>query len=143
MDIHLNCFEMPAINGRQPHPVDVHVGGRVRFRRMILGMSQRDLAKALNLTFQQVQKYEKGTNRIGSSRLFQLSKILEVPVSYFFADSSGKELDGGKLPANERKLARLLNSREGVDLVEAFTSISDPKMRQHILSFIKGISDVC
>ena len=118
-------------------------GGRVRYRRMIIGMSQENLGNAMDLTFQQIQKYEKGTNRIGASRLFQLSKILEVPVGYFFANSSGKALDGEKLPANERKLMRFLNSREGHDLVEAFTSISDSKIRQHILNFIKGFPDVC
>src|SRR5579872_2247785 len=70
----------------QPNPIDIHVGARVRLRRTLLGMSQERLGKAIGLTFQQVQKYERGANRIGSSRLFELSKILDVPVSFFFDD---------------------------------------------------------
>ena len=69
-----------------PNPIDIHVGKRVRLRRTLLGMSQEKLGKAINLTFQQVQKYERGTNRIGSSRLYQLSQVLDIPVSYFFDD---------------------------------------------------------
>ena len=79
--------ELYETTGRKPNPVDVHVGSRVRYRRMIIGMSQEKLGEKMNLTFQQIQKYEKGTNRIGASRLFQLSKILEVPVGYFFEDA--------------------------------------------------------
>ncbi len=75
-----------TIAKRGPRPVDVHVGSRVRIRRTLLGMSQEKLGAAINLTFQQIQKYERGTNRIGSSRLFELSKVLDVPVSFFFDD---------------------------------------------------------
>src|SRR5208282_2432309 len=82
-----NNEELYETAGRKPNPVDVHVGTRVRYRRMIIGMSQEKLGEKMNLTFQQIQKYEKGTNRIGASRLFQLSKILEVPIGYFFEDA--------------------------------------------------------
>src|SRR5271167_161042 len=79
--------ELYETSGRKPNPVDIHVGSRVRYRRMIVGMSQEKLGEKMNLTFQQIQKYEKGTNRIGASRLFQLSKILDVAVGYFFEDA--------------------------------------------------------
>ncbi|MFP6756792.1 MAG: helix-turn-helix transcriptional regulator, partial [Alphaproteobacteria bacterium] len=77
-----------------PNPVDIHVGSRIRLRRTLLGMSQEKLGKAIGLTFQQVQKYERGTNRVGSSRLFQLAKILDVPVSFFFDDMSAEIASG-------------------------------------------------
>ena len=73
--------------GKKPNPVDAHVGSRVRLRRMLLGMSQERLGESMGLTFQQVQKYEKGVNRIGASRLFQISKILDVPVQFFFEEA--------------------------------------------------------
>ena len=115
-----------------PHPVDVHVGGRVRQRRTLLGMSQMDLGKALDLTFQQVQKYESGKNRIAASRLYHLSHILDVPLSYFFddmppleeADASG--LRGG---VQESSAPDLMNKRETLELVRAYYRIRDPKVR--------------
>ena len=84
----------------RPRPVDVHVGSRVRLRRTMLGMSQEKLGAAIELTFQQVQKYERGTNRIGASRLFQLGKVLDVPVSFFFDDMPPEVAEtGGKRPS--------------------------------------------
>src|SRR5579871_4507686 len=108
-------------SGRKPNPVDVHVGSRVRYRRMIIGMSQEKLGEKMNLTFQQIQKYEKGTNRIGASRLFQLSKILDVPVGYFFEDAFANTapapaMHGLHEPEQEGYLLDFLNSREGLDL---------------------------
>ena len=102
----------------KPNPVDVHVGSRVRYRRMIIGMSQEKLGERMNLTFQQIQKYEKGTNRIGASRLFQLSKILEVPVGYFFEDAFANSvpshpLQGMHEPAQEGRSSRLLEFTRG------------------------------
>ena len=117
---------------RGPHPVDIHVGSRVRLRRRLLGMSQTDLGKALGLTFQQVQKYERGANRISASRLYQLSQILGVPVSYFFDDmppldeSTTSELRGG---VKEPSAPDLMAKREALGLVRAFSNISDPKVR--------------
>ena len=96
-----------------PNPIDIHVGKRVRLRRTLLGMSQEKLGKAINLTFQQVQKYERGTNRIGSSRLYQLSQVLETPVSYFFDElpieitaTKSPGLTGVKAPPLPRRPAR-------------------------------------
>src|SRR5208282_2343970 len=110
-----NSDEIYETTGRKPNPVDVHVGSRVRYRRMIVGMSQEKLGEKMNLTFQQIQKYEKGTNRIGASRLFQLSKILEVPVGYFFEDAFANsapsaQLQGLHEPAQEALLLDFLNS---------------------------------
>ncbi len=120
--------ELYETTGRKPNPVDVHVGSRVRYRRMIIGMSQEKLGERMNLTFQQIQKYEKGTNRIGASRLFQLSKILEVPVGYFFEDAFAQSapahaMHGLHEPEQEGYLLDFLNSREGLDLNKAFAKI--------------------
>ena len=115
-----------------PHPVDVHVGGRVRLRRTLLGMSQTDLGKALGVTFQQIQKNERGFNRIGASRLYQLSHILDVPLSYFFDDMPPLEeadkagLRGG---VQEPSAPDLMNERETLELVRAYYRIRDSKTR--------------
>ena len=85
--------------GKKPNPVDAHVGSRVRLRRMLLGMSQERLGESMGLTFQQVQKYEKGVNRIGASRLFQISKILDVPVQFFFEEAPHIPGDGSRRAA--------------------------------------------
>ncbi len=115
-----------------PHPVDVHVGGLVRQRRTFLGMSQTDLGKALGVTFQQVQKNERGFNRIGASRLYQLSHVVDVPIPYFFddmppleeADASG--LRGG---VQESSAPDLMDKRETLKLVRAYYRIGEPKVR--------------
>ena len=104
-----------------PHPVDVHVGGRVRMRRTLLGMTQLDAGKALGLTFQYVQKYERGFNRIGANRLYQLSRILGVHVSYFF---EGLEWEAPARPADD-----VMVMRETLELVKAYYYISDPAVR--------------
>ena len=132
--------------GRKPNPVDVHVGSRVRYRRMIIGMSQEKLGERMNLTFQQIQKYEKGTNRIGASRLFQLSKILEVPVGYFFEDAfanaaPAQAMQGLHEPEQEGYLLDFLNSREGLDLNKAFAKIQDPKVRRRVIDLVRALSD--
>ncbi len=132
--------------GRKPNPVDVHVGSRVRYRRMIIGMSQEKLGEKMNLTFQQIQKYEKGTNRIGASRLFQLSKILDVAVGYFFEDAfaskpASNSLQGLHEPEQESYLLDFLNSREGLDLNRAFAKITDPKVRRRVIDLVRALSE--
>ncbi len=107
-----------------PHPVDVHVGGRVRLRRKLLGMSQTDLGNALGVTFQQVQKYERGANRISASRLYELSQVLDAPISYFFDDMPG--LRGG---VPEQPAPHPFDIDETQKLVRAFFRIRDPKVR--------------
>ncbi|WP_049779647.1 helix-turn-helix domain-containing protein [Rhodomicrobium vannielii] len=132
--------------GRKPNPVDIHVGSRVRYRRMIVGMSQEKLGEKMNLTFQQIQKYEKGTNRIGASRLFQLSKILEVPVGYFFEDAFAHSAPssashGLHEPEQEGFLLDFLNSREGLELNKAFAKIQDPKVRRRVIDLVRALSE--
>jgi transcriptional regulator with XRE-family HTH domain len=138
--------ELYETQGRKPNPVDVHVGSRVRYRRMIVGMSQEKLGERMNLTFQQIQKYEKGTNRIGASRLFQLSKILEVPVGYFFEDAfanaaPAQAMHGLHEPEQEGYLLDFLNSREGLDLNKAFAKIHDAKVRRRVIDLVRALSD--
>ncbi|MFQ5534519.1 MAG: helix-turn-helix domain-containing protein [Sphingomonadales bacterium] len=130
---------MPA----NPNPVDVHVGRRVRMRRTLLGMSQEKLGKAVSLTFQQIQKYERGANRIGSSRLYQLSQILGVPVSYFFDDMDASTAGYGpgitEGPA-EAYAADPLAKRETLELVRAYYRIGDPLVRKQMFELVKAVA---
>ncbi len=126
-----------------PKAVDAHVGSRVRLRRTLLGMSQEKLGQAVGLTFQQIQKYERGTNRIGSSRLYQFSQILDVPVSFFFddmpAEVAGRApgLGEGSTDAFETdKLAR----RETLELVRAYYRIPDPGVRKRVFELVKAVA---
>ena len=131
--------------GRKLNPVDAHVGGRIRYRRMIIGMSQETMSGKMNLTFQQIQKYEKGANRIGASALFRISKILEVPVGYFFegllanSTPSDQPLEPRK-PDREPQLRLLMNSREGLDLNTAFAKIGDRKIRRNLIDLIRSLA---
>lgn len=129
------------------NPIDVHVGARVRLRRTLLGMSQEKLGEAVNLTFQQIQKYERGANRIGASRMYELSRVLDVPVSFFFDDMP----DDIKTPEGVR--ARALEAhdqssyepdplarRETLELVRAYYKIIDPKVRKRLFELTKSLS---
>ena len=127
---------------KSPNPIDKHVGSRVRMRRMMLAMSQEKLGDALGLTFQQVQKYEKGTNRIGASRLKQISQILQVPVEFFFEGApsvDGFGNAGGEASANY--VSDFLASSEGLSLTKAFTRIKDAKLRRRIVDLNEEIAD--
>lgn len=131
---------------RKSNPVDEHVGSRVRLRRMLLGMSQEKLGESLGLTFQQVQKYEKGTNRIGASRLYELSRILGVSVQYFFDDLAGQASEqraptGFAERNGDALLLEFLNSREGIELNRAFLRIDEPKSRRAILELVRSLAD--
>jgi transcriptional regulator with XRE-family HTH domain len=129
--------------GKKPNPVDAHVGSRVRLRRMLLGMSQERLGESMGLTFQQVQKYEKGVNRIGASRLFQISKILDVPIQFFFEEAPHIG-DGsparGMAADSETFILEFLNSREGLELNRAFVKIADPKVRKSVVDLVRALS---
>lgn len=131
-------------NRRAPHPIDVHVGNRMRMRRMMLNMSQDKLGEGVNLTFQQIQKYEKGVNRIGASRLFQISRLLSVPVQFFFEGIESEGADGfaEEAPADFAgdDFMALLSTPEGVQLCRSFAQISDPKIRRKVLDLIKTLS---
>jgi transcriptional regulator with XRE-family HTH domain len=129
---------------KAPNPIDKHVGSRVRMRRMMLGMSQEKLGDALGLTFQQVQKYEKGTNRIGASRLQQISHILQVPVSFFFEGAPTLPLSGrpegmGEAPS-PAYVSDFLATSDGLALTKAFTKIADSKLRRRIVDLVEQIA---
>jgi transcriptional regulator with XRE-family HTH domain len=127
---------------KAPNPIDKHVGSRVRMRRMMLGMSQEKLGDALGLTFQQVQKYEKGTNRIGASRLQQISHILQVPVSFFFDGAptvSGHPAGVDEAPS-PTYVSDFLATSDGLALTKAFVRIKDPKLRRRIVDLVEAIA---
>jgi transcriptional regulator with XRE-family HTH domain len=143
----------------RPSPIDVHVGSRIRLRRTLMGMSQERLGEALGLTFQQVQKYERGVNRVGASRLFDLSRVLDVPISFFFDDmpeplanvygGQSNGLGGGRRsfggfadtpdgfgsPADDA-----MNRRETLDLVRAYYRITDSAVRKRVLDLVKSLA---
>ena len=133
---------------RRPNPIDVHVGNRVRLQRMLIGISQEKLGERLGLTFQQVQKYEKGINRIGASRLFELAKVLGVSVQFFYEDAPGSYPDnkssGSLAGFSERPadsyVVEFLSSREGVELNKAFVKITDPKVRRTIVDLVRTLA---
>ena len=127
---------------RTPNPIDQYVGARIRMRRIMLGMSQERLGDAIGLTFQQIQKYEKGTNRIGASRLQQVGIVLNVPVEFFF---EGAPLHNGNVSSNNgfresltaSYVTEFMSTNEGIHLMQAFTKIKDPKIRKRILELIE------
>ena len=125
--------------------IDVHVGKRVRERRVQLGMSQKILAKSVGVSFQQIQKNERGTNRIGASRMFELSKVLDVPVSFFFDDLPPQPPIKSAVPkkiASENRAAfapDLMGARETQDLLDAYYAIKAQKLRKRLMTFIRGL----
>lgn len=127
---------------KAPNPTDKHVGSRVRMRRMMLNMSQEKLGEALGLTFQQVQKYEKGTNRIGASRLQQISAILQVPVSFFFegAPSAGMPIQGMSEAPSPTYISDFLATSDGLALTKSFMRIKDAKLRRRIVDLVEQIA---
>lgn len=144
-----NDVERSDREGR-PSPIDVHVGSRIRLRRTLLGMSQEKLGDALGLTFQQVQKYERGVNRVGASRLFDISRVLDVPISFFFDDmpeglqdtpvSGPRGRTYGFSEAQEPFGAGLddhMTKRETLELVRAYYRITDPAVRKRVFDLIK------
>ncbi len=130
----------------RPNPIDVHVGQRIRLRRTLLGLSQEKLGAAIGLTFQQVQKYERGANRVGAARLYEIAHALDVPVTYFY-----DELDGAAARARQRAAglaeedsapyeADRLMKRETLELVRAYYRIRDPKVRRRLLEMTKALA---
>jgi transcriptional regulator with XRE-family HTH domain len=126
---------------KSPNPIDKHVGSRVRMRRMMLSMSQEKLGDALGLTFQQVQKYEKGTNRIGASRLQQISNILSVPISFFFegAPNAGGHSGGMAEAPSPAYVADFLSTTDGLALTKSFMRIKNAKLRRRIVDLVEQI----
>ena len=126
-----------------PNPVDVRVGARLRLRRNMLGLSQEKLGEAIGLTFQQVQKYERGANRIGASRLHELSRVLDVPVSFFFDDTDpvrAPAMGGFSEPPAEAFESDPLRKQETVELVQAYFSIEDAAVRRRLLDLAKALA---
>jgi transcriptional regulator with XRE-family HTH domain len=127
---------------KQANPIDAQVGNRVRLRRMLIGMSQERLGELLGLTFQQVQKYEKGVNRIGAGRLFEVSRILGVGIEYFY-EGVNSQLAGGGFSDNPSSppVMEFVSSGEGLQLSLAFMKIKDPKLRKRVLDLVKQMSE--
>ncbi len=127
---------------KSPNPVDIHVGSRVRLRRMLVGFSQEKLGGSMGLTFQQIQKYEKGVNRIGASRLFKLSQVLDVPVQFFFEGMPSAEISTN-LGMAERDTAaflyEFLNTRDGLELNRAFIKVTDSSVRRSIIDLVRSL----
>jgi transcriptional regulator with XRE-family HTH domain len=128
---------------KQANPVDAHVGHRVRLRRMLIGMSQERLGELLGLTFQQVQKYEKGINRIGAGRLFEVSGILGVPISFFYEDIDSNSSPGtpGFSEGEHPPVMEFISSGEGLQLSLAFMRIKDVKVRRKILDLVRSLAE--
>jgi transcriptional regulator with XRE-family HTH domain len=125
-----------------PNPIDVHVGARLRLRRAMLGLSQEKLGEAIGLTFQQIQKYERGANRIGASRLYELSRILDVPVSFFFDDTDPVRAPAASFaePPAEGWESDLLREREMIELIQIYFAIQDTAVRQRWLDLVKALA---
>src|ERR1700740_1618218 len=137
--------------GDKPNPIDIHVGSRVRLRRNMLGLSQEKLGEAIGLTFQQVQKYERGANRVGASRLYDLSRVLDVPVSFFFDDIStevaaaaaGEQVPGGAAAIAARYEPDPMMRRETLELVRAYYRIPAGQIRRRLFDLTKAIANAC
>lgn len=133
------------MSSKTPDPIDKHVGNRVRMRRMLVGLSQERLGERLGLTFQQIQKYEKGANRIGAGRLFQISRILGVPIAFFYEGLPEAEDEEGRAPSGASDGASfdlgLLSTSEAMNLNTAYFGIRDASIRKRILDLIKEVSE--
>ncbi|MBX2833521.1 MAG: helix-turn-helix domain-containing protein [Micavibrio sp.] len=133
-----------------PNKVDIHVGQRLRIRRSLMGFSQEKLASLIGLTFQQIQKYERGTNRVSAGRLYELSKILEVPVNYFFDQINSSLTDGSTQPgmsdnnqesfkSKSNEMDDIMSSKETLELIRIYYSIENSDTRKDLLKLIKGM----
>ena len=127
---------------KSPNPVDRHVGSRVRMRRMLVGMSQEKLGEALGITFQQIQKYEKGTNRIGASRLHQIARVLSVPVEFFYEGAPSLEAgpSGFAEAASPAYVADFMATSEGLNLMKAFVRIKDARVRRRLVDLAAALA---
>lgn len=131
---------LTVASAKKPNPIDIHVGGRVRLRRMMLGMSQEKLGEQLGITFQQIQKYEKGTNRIGASRLQNIATVLSVPVGFFFDGAPGNTANGAADSKSGSYVVDFLSSSEGLQLNRAFVRIADSKVRRRIVDLVRSLA---
>jgi transcriptional regulator with XRE-family HTH domain len=127
------------MSNKAPNSIDKHIGSRVRMRRIMLGMSQEELAQALGLTFQQVQKYENGTNRVAASRIQQISETLQVPVSFLFEGRTSKTESLSEAPS-PAYVDEFISTRQGLALIRAFSRITDTKLRRSIVNLVEQIA---
>lgn len=139
--------------GKEPmgfNPIDVYVGGRVKMRRKTAGLTQQDLAKALGLTFQQVQKYERGANRISASKLFMIANTLDVAISWFFDGVENEDIEivngfseeaGGFSPGAVQDVLKFASSNEGIELNRAFSNVNDTRTRKFLVGLFEAIAD--
>jgi transcriptional regulator with XRE-family HTH domain len=133
---------LPQTSQKSPHPIDKHVGSRIRMRRALLGMTQQRLADSLSLTFQQVQKYEKGTNRVSASRLQQIATLLGVEVGFFYEGAGQVPGGSSALDRQAALLAEVSSSSEGVRLINSFARIVDPVVRRRLADLAEGIAQL-
>jgi len=140
----ISVQESSMASKKSPNPIDTHVGSRVRLRRMMFGMSQEKLGERLGITFQQIQKYEKGTNRIGASRLQAIARVLSVPVSFFFEDAPGNAPVGGEqgFDGEASTVMEFLSTAEGLRLNRAFRAINDHKVRHGVVALVQALAGV-
>ncbi len=140
-------IKKPQYSTRGPNPIDIHVGARVRLRRNLLGLTLQTLAKAVGVTYQQLQKNERGVNRIGASRLFNLSHVLDVPISFFFDDLSPAAAGAGRkrrakgfseAPATAIDFD-VLSNRETIKLIRAYYRVTDPQLRRRVLDLLEAL----
>lgn len=141
----MNEAARKGVSARSPHAIDAYVGERLRLRRTLLGMSQEALGDELNLSFQQVQKYERGTNRISASRLYELGRILDVPVSYFYEGMTDDVIGGKRPDENEHNHDTPdgqdpFAKRETLELVRSYYKISHPIVRRRVYALVKSLS---
>jgi len=131
-----------AMSSKAPNPVDKYVGSRMRMRRIMLGMSQEKLGEALGLTFQQIQKYEKGTNRVGASRIQQISEALQVPVSFLFEGGPSSVASGAGFSEDPSPayVSDFLATSDGLSLTKAFMRIKSSKLRRRIVDLVEQIA---
>jgi transcriptional regulator with XRE-family HTH domain len=129
------------VRKKQANPIDIQVGNRVRIRRMLIGMSQERLGDLLGLTFQQVQKYEKGINRIGAGRLYEVSRILNVPVNFFYEGVNEVTGQPGAGEPEGAPVMDFVSSGEGLQLSLAFMKIKDAKVRKRVLDLVKSLAE--
>jgi transcriptional regulator with XRE-family HTH domain len=140
--------DTPKKTKGKPNPIDIHVGNRLRVKRTLLGLSQEKLAEAIGITFQQVQKYERGTNRISASRLYQFAEVLNVPAAYFFESYSLPATAGGSLAGgfSDNEQADFvdddhLTKKETLELIKIYYSIQDPKIRKDLINIMKSMAE--
>lgn len=134
--------QIKKTSSRGPNPIDIHVGSRIRLRRQLMKMSQEKLGDELGVTFQQVQKYERGANRVGASRLYRLSRVLEVPVQFFFEGLNDQTAITAMADNDQTPIVYdFIQSSDGVSLAESFSRIKDSKVRRRVLELVRTLAN--